>query len=445
MTLEDLLPSLQGALPASIATSALDGTPNISFLSQLQYVDSSHLALPCQFFNKTRRNLVENPHATLVVLDPVTMRSHRLLVRFARSETEGPLFDEMSAQLEAMASLIGMKETLRLQSTEVFEVLQIERVEGDVVAEGSSGDAFDERRDAFQCVRLISKSLARAADLDALFRLLFESLAELGINHLLLLLADEASGRLFTIASHGYPEEGVGSEVRYGEGIIGTAAKARRPLRIGDIERGVQYARVVAGAAPDGAVEGIPLPGLKQPQSCLAIPLQWYGQLVGVLAAESETLDAFSEHHESLLGIIANQIAPAVSAMLHRADLGAPVANGAAPSGVQRGTRHFTFYRKDESIFVDGEYLIRYVPAQILWRLLQQHAAERRVDFTNRELRMDPAIRLPPLKDNLEARLLLLRKRLEQKCPDLRLRPTGRGRFRLEASCGVELVEKDTP
>jgi len=56
----------------------------------------------------------------------------------------------------------------------------------------------------------------------------------------------------------------------------------------------------------------------------MAIPLQWYGELVGVLAAESEKLDAFSERDETLLGIVANQVAPAVRGKLHRADLGAP-------------------------------------------------------------------------------------------------------------------------
>ena len=35
--------------------------------------------------------------------------------------------------------------------------------------------------------------------------------------------------------------------------------------------------------------------------------------------------------------------------------------------------------------------------------------------------------------------LLLLRKRLEQKCPSLALVPTGRGQFRLEIRCPIEL------
>jgi len=38
-----------------------------------------------------------------------------------------------------------------------------------------------------------------------------------------------------------------------------------------------------------------------------------------------------------------------------------------------------------------------------------------------------------------------LRKRLKLRCPDLRLLPTGRGRFRLETECAVDLIEKDAP
>ena len=82
-------------------------------------------------------------------------------------------------------------------------------------------------------------------------------------------------------------------------------------------------------------------------------------------------------------------------------------------------------------MFLDDDYLIKGVAGAIFWKLVRDYARGGRTEFTNRELRLDPTIRLPDISDNLEARLMLLQRRLAERAPFLRIEKTGRGRFRL--------------
>ena len=106
----------EGAIPAVMATCSEDGTPNVAYISQVYYVDERHVALSFQFFNKTRKNILANPYATVLVLDPAVAAMYRLELRYLRTETEGPRFEGMKAQLAGIASHTGMAGVFRLLS-----------------------------------------------------------------------------------------------------------------------------------------------------------------------------------------------------------------------------------------------------------------------------------------------------------------------------------------
>lgn len=454
-SLESLWPCFQGMIPAAISTCSRDGTPNISFVSQVYYVDPSHVAISFQFFNKTHRNISEHPYACIMFMDPRTLQAYRMRLHYQRSESSGPLFESMSLQLQAIASHVGMSEVFRLRAADVYRVLEIERVEGftklPIPPPAERADPLFVSQE-LAALRVIVERINRAELLGDLLDGTLQLLDEcFGLRHSMILIAEEKNRKLLTIASRGYPANGVGSEIGFGEGLIGTVALAKRGLRLAGLDHSLRYARAARDRADRlGGLETIsreiPLPGLSAVSSQLAVPLQARGRLVGVVAVESPDSAAFQAKEETLLAIIGGQLAAGID-QLGREIEEAALSEPARPARVQTSsvpsrTRAFCFFLADDCVFVDGEYLIRNVPGRILWRILQQHRDEGRTEFTNRALRMDAWLGLPELKDNLESRLILLRKRLEQKCPDIRLVQRGRGRFALETDVAIALSEQ---
>ena len=57
----DIRPALDNGIPAVMVTCSAEGTPNVTVISQVYYVDDTHVALSFQFFSKTIRNVRENP------------------------------------------------------------------------------------------------------------------------------------------------------------------------------------------------------------------------------------------------------------------------------------------------------------------------------------------------------------------------------------------------
>jgi uncharacterized protein len=124
---QEIRPVLNNGIPALMVTCSADGTPNVTVISQVYYVDETHVALSFQFFSKTIRNVRENPRAWTGVTDFIGQTDWVLDLEFERSETEGPIFDAMDMQIEAIASATGMSGIFKLRAADVYRVLSVER------------------------------------------------------------------------------------------------------------------------------------------------------------------------------------------------------------------------------------------------------------------------------------------------------------------------------
>jgi hypothetical protein len=118
-------PAMQGVIPSHVVTCSREGVPNASSISQVYCVDADHVALSHQFFNKTTRNVRENPRAMVWVVSPESFVSWDLEVDYDHSETEGPVFDAMDMQIEAIASMVGLKGIFKLRAADIYRVISV--------------------------------------------------------------------------------------------------------------------------------------------------------------------------------------------------------------------------------------------------------------------------------------------------------------------------------
>jgi hypothetical protein len=209
------------------------------------------------------------------------------------------------------------------------------------------------------------------------------------------------------------------------------------------------YSDVVRAAfmarTPDLNLEcRIPLPGLDASRSQLAVPIVTAGALLAVLYVESAVDGDIDHDDEDACTLLAEACARAYAALLASEARDAEETVSSARQAAVRGAPMTVSHDDDDhSVFVDGEYLIKGVAGAILWRMLRDYVEQGRVLFNNKDLRRDRGLRLPEVVDNLEARLLLLQRRLRERLPDLALEKIGRGRYELRVSRPLRLASDE--
>ncbi|CDM56895.1 MULTISPECIES: GAF domain-containing protein [Rhizobium] len=429
--LSDLRACFEGVIPSIIATSSGDGRPNISYLSHVIMIDSDHVALSNQFFAKTAHNIRANPYANLLLVDARNGGQFRLDIVFSHPLEDGVFFDRVATQLQASSEQVGMGGIMKLKGLDVFRVLSIASVPSPVVLQKEAVE--EPSRKLIALSRLVDR-IAIQNDVGGAIDVVLSGLeSEFGYTNTLFMLHDEARRLLATVGSRGYERSGVGSEAAVGEGIIGAAAVKRRLVKVSDMSRVRRYGAAIRTSSVDEErTRAIVLPGMRGAMSQMAVPVMAQDVLLGVLFAESRQRLAFSEEDEAVMTVVARQAAATLALCERLASETQKVAKAdKAPAHLQSSFR-VVHHAYDDSVFIDNAYVIKGVAGRMLMMMLSLWLREGRTEFTNREIRLSDSLRLPEIKDNLETRLLLLRRRLEEKGTPVRLVRAGRGLIRLE-------------
>jgi putative nucleotidyltransferase with HDIG domain len=214
---------------------------------------------------------VEGPHAELVA--PLKLNSDVIGVLDAEADP-GQSFTQLD--LEVFCAFAAQVATALRSAQLLWEV--------------------EDRANRLSLISRTSRALNTVLDADALLSQILESVADaLGLEQAAILIFYPQQSELVVHAARGYGEEVVGKQIALGEGVTGGVALSGEAALVGDVEQESRY-----------------LPGVPGGRSEMAVPLRVYGELFGVLDAESQVSSAFGPRDLELFQIFADQAAVAL-------------------------------------------------------------------------------------------------------------------------------------
>lgn len=171
-----------------------------------------------------------------------------------------------------------------------------ESVKDNLTGEVSPPDAACEA-DALASVVQAAEELNSTLDLDEVLRKVAVRVKQhIDYDTFGILLLDPLGQELRIRFGLGYPAEVIEHwRLGLGQGLVGTAAQTRQPVRVGDVRRDPRYISIGSDLGSE-----------------MAIPLTVKNRTIGVLDVGSRQLDAFTETHQRLLSFFAGHLANAI-------------------------------------------------------------------------------------------------------------------------------------
>ncbi|HZM17400.1 MAG TPA: sigma 54-interacting transcriptional regulator [Candidatus Krumholzibacteria bacterium] len=201
----------------------------------------------------------------------------------------------------------------------------------------------------FDILQRLSAQINTTLELDEIYEAALRTMGELfDFHHSIILLLENDGETLTVVASRGYENQAVGGRVKIGTGVIGTAAKRRRLLHLDNLGQyrsyvSAQRREMVKAGRGDEIADAVPVPGLANAESQIALPLVVKDTLIGVFSIESPVRRSFSDHDRALVTIVANHIASAIhNAQLYRAERRAAAALRQANDSLEQRVRDRT-------------------------------------------------------------------------------------------------------
>ena len=181
----------------------------------------------------------------------------------------------------------------------------------------SLAEQLERRNKEIEIIEKVASQISKTLNLDAIAKTMLISMEEyFNFKHSMILLLDSSESALKVIATHGYKEEGIGAEVKIGVGVIGMVAKKKKLMRMANLGAQKQYMQAIKQQIQPSEdtelVEEVSLPGLKNAESQVAIPMLMEDELIGVFSVESDQVNIFDKSDELIIKILANQTANAL-------------------------------------------------------------------------------------------------------------------------------------
>ena len=176
---------------------------------------------------------------------------------------------------------------------------------------------LDRKSKEIEIIKQISNQINKSLDLNLIASSMLSLMNEFfGFKHSMILLVSENKKHLNVLETYGYKKKGIGAKVEFGVGVIGIVAEKKKLMRMANLGMQRSYMQAIREQVQitnkNKLQDKVRLPGLKNPESQVAIPMLIDNELVGVFSVESEKMNIFDKSDEVLIGILANQTASAL-------------------------------------------------------------------------------------------------------------------------------------